>query len=150
MEKSDKKAYVDINNAHGEKMLATLQQIIEDGVDPFSLEHMQKYHERPILEIGKYWFVTENQWPYPNTRVHLLFITVEYAETFKDIPSDAFAELEELCEKYSEQYGVEGGALCMRFGKTSMTGATVKHLHAQLIEANMEGDGVKFPIKRKS
>jgi diadenosine tetraphosphate (Ap4A) HIT family hydrolase len=145
----DKKVFVDINNAHGEAYTAYLQQLLDRGIDPFSLESMLETQPELMLKIGKYWFVTNNKFPYAKTRTHLLFITVEYAESFSDIPSEAFAELAALQEEFIKQYSIKGGCVCMRFGDTSQTGATVKHLHAQLIEAEEGAGGVEFPIGRK-
>jgi len=145
----DKKVYVDINNARSEKYAQQLQQIIDNGDDPFSMEYIQKYHPKPILKIGKYWYVTEIQDPYENAKQHFLIISNTFVETFKDMSDEAFSELRKLNEEVCEEYGITGGALCMRFGETSITGATVKRLHAHLIATDIEKGTVKFPVGRR-
>ncbi|MDB5188961.1 MAG: Histidine triad domain protein [Candidatus Nomurabacteria bacterium] len=146
----NKKVFVDINNVRNEEMRQMWQKIIDDGVDPFDLQYLSQYHPKPILKVGKHWFVTENNFIYPNAKHQFLFITIKYAETLADLEPEASAELLSLADEYCTEYNIQGGALCMRFGRTSVTGASVKHLHAQLIESDIEQGTVVFPIgKRK-
>lgn len=140
------KVFVDVNNARNDEMVKVLEQIVTEGIDPFSLDHMGKHHKKPILKIGKHWFVTENQWMYPNSKHQFVFVTIKYAESFTDLDPEVFVELLSLATEFCEEYSIKGGALCMRFGDTSLTGATVKHLHAQLIESDTEKGTVVFPI----
>jgi len=129
----EEKKTVDIGNARTAEQINVMQQIIAAGDDPFSWENIAKYHKREILKKGAFWLVTENQWPYKNSRVQILFIYKENATTISELPGDAFKELLEFTQEFSEKYDVLGGGLCMRFGKTEYSGATVLHLHAQLI-----------------
>ena len=145
----NKKVYVDINNAHTDDMVKVLQKIIDDGVDPFSLEYMHKYHGKPILKVATHWYVTESKWIYPNAKNHLLFVTIRYVESIIELKPDDIVEFLSLIDEFSTEYGIKGGAVCMRFGETSLTGATVKHLHAHLFEADMEKGSVTFPVGRK-
>jgi hypothetical protein len=142
--------FVDINNVRNDEMRHMWQKIIDDGVDPFDLQYMSNYHPKPILKVGKDWFITENNWMYPNAKHQFLFITKEYAETFADITPEAFIELQTLLIEFCTEYNIKGGALCWRFGDTSVTGATVKHLHAQLIESDIEQGTVIFPVGKRN
>jgi hypothetical protein len=56
-----------------------------------------------------------------------------------------------------EKYGIESGALCMRFGKPYFNGGTVDHLHAQLIAPDPENENLyssgltrKANVKKKA
>lgn len=128
-----KEETVDLSNARKEEQIQTMGKIIENGEDPFDWEILSKYHIKPILKKGSFWLVTENQWPYDNARVQLLFIYKDNVPDMSQLPADAFTELLALIQEFSEQYSIVGGALGMRFGKTQYSGATVNHLHAQLI-----------------
>ncbi len=129
-----KKVYVDIRNVRNEEMRQLWQQIIDDGVDPFAPEHLHKYHKKPILKTTEYWIVTENQHPYAGKKNHFLFITRKYYEHFSELPPEAKLDLFSLVESVCQEYNIVGGGFVMRFGDTSKSGGTVKHLHAQLIE----------------
>jgi diadenosine tetraphosphate (Ap4A) HIT family hydrolase len=144
-----KKVYVDINNVRNEEMRVVWQKIIDEGYDPFDIEHLWKTHPKPILKRGKHWFVTENNWLYPNAKNQFLFITMEYAETLSELPAEVVTELFTLSSEFCKEYNIVGGALCMRFGETSVTGATVKHIHAQLIQSDLEKGTVMFPIGKR-
>ncbi len=143
------KDFVDNKNSRTGEQKIIMQQIIEDGVDPFSKEHIAKYHSKPILKKGLYWFVTESQWPYTNTKKQILFITNEYIDDIKNLSGNAYKELLELAQWCVEEFKMKGGALCMRFGDSLVSGASVKHLHAQLIESDPELGPVMFWIGGK-
>ncbi len=140
---------VDIDNARLDEQRKVMQQIINAGDDPFSEENIQKYHKNPILKTGTYWFVTENQWPYTNSKKQILFITRKYADDLSGLSAYAFKELFVLANEICTEYEIKGGALCMRFGDTKISGATVKHLHFQLIESDPEQGPVIFHIGGK-
>ena len=141
--------FVNNNKSRSKEQKRVMEQIIKDGGDPFSKENIHKYHSKPIIKEGKYWFVTENQWPYTNKKEQYLFITNNYIDNLNDLPNEAFAELLELAKWCVEQFKMKGGALCMRFGDSLVSGATVKHLHAQLIESDPELGPVTFWIGGK-
>jgi hypothetical protein len=78
-----------------------------------------------------------------------MIVAKEYAESLADMEPEAGAELFMLSDELIQKHDIQGGALCMRFGETSATGATVKRLHAQLIVSDTEQGNVLFPIGRK-
>lgn len=90
-------------------------------------------HKKPILQRGTHWLVTENQWPYKESRRHFLIIARRHAERLSDLPAEAGAELLSLCQALEQEHDISGG-LCIRFGNPEVTGATVKHLHCHLLE----------------
>lgn len=141
--------HVDLSNARTEEQTNVMLEIIKNGDDPFSEENLKKYHKLPILEEAKWWIVTTNQWPYKNSDKQLLFILRHDAPTLEHIPSEAFRDLLILAQKYANQFKIKGGALCMRFGETSLSGATVTHIHAQLIQPK-KGEVVKFWIGQET
>ena len=132
MEKKNEQK-VNINNARLDEQVKVMERIITDGTDPFDWNTLEQYHKRPILKKTQFWLVTENQWPYKDSRTHLLFIYKDNVDSVKELPGEAFKDLLELVQEFSEKYNIPGGALGMRFGNTQYSGATVNHLHAQLI-----------------
>lgn len=138
--------FVENNNSRLEEQRRVMEEIIKNGDDPFSKENIYKYHSKPIIKEGKHWFVTESQWPYKNKKNQILFITNENIYDIKDLPNEAYSELLELAKWCVEKFEMKGGALCMRFGDYLVSGASVKHLHAQLIESDPEQGQVTFWI----
>ncbi|MEX2436773.1 MAG: hypothetical protein WD471_01255 [Candidatus Paceibacterota bacterium] len=110
-----------------------IEKIEKDGVCPFCSEQLNKYHKNPIIEVTKYWLVTENMYPYDGARVHLLFIHKEHISSLREINSKAWEELQLLSKRMIDKYEIKGGTLFMRFGDTNFNGASVSHLHAQLV-----------------
>lgn len=130
----NKKEYVDIENARGKTYKKTILQIIEDGVCPFCEEHLPKYHKEPIIRTTEFWILTTNQNKYPGSKTHLLAILRAHAENLEEIPIGALEDLNDLFVWSKKEFNISGGGYSMRFGDTKRSGATVKHLHAQLFE----------------
>jgi ATP adenylyltransferase len=143
---SDK--YVDLRNARVDEQRAVMNKIVQDGVCPFCMEHLAKYHSKPALREGAHWILTENQWPYEHTKRHFLAITKVHLEHIKDLPAGAMEELGEHFSWAAKEFGIEGGGVVMRFGNSDLAGSTVAHLHAQLIEPDIHSPGYE-PVRAK-
>lgn len=129
-----KKPFVSINNAGARGgYKKTLEKIRRDGVCPFCPEHLIRYHRKPILNQGRWWTLTENGYPYRGARHHLLIIHRAHIENLADIAPAAWRELLRMTQSETKKRGMDGGTFYIRFGDTSATGASVAHLHANLI-----------------
>ena len=129
-----------------EKVIDTIEK---KGCCPFCPEDF-KYHKNPILKKQGSWIITENSWPYKNTRYHFLLINQPHKEKFGEILQEDFESLRKLINWAIRKYKLQGGALAMRFGNTDYTGATVSHLHAHLIypevDKSKKSKTVNFPV----
>ncbi len=130
--------FVDIANARVDEQRQVMEKIMAEGHCPFCPENFQLYHQRSIIKDGKYWFVTQNQWPYNNTKIQLLAIAKTHIETLHEITPEAGAELFQLLGEIEVEEQIPGGGLALRFGDTDYSAGTVKHLHAQLIVPDIE------------
>ena len=65
-------SHINVENSTREEQLLVMKQIQKDGVCPFCREHFETYHTKPILFETNHWVVTENAWPYPDTKHHFL------------------------------------------------------------------------------
>lgn len=144
----DKDGFVDLGNARSEEQKKVMEAIATEGECPFCRENLAKYHKKPIILSGLYWILTENQWPYENTRVHLLLIATVHAEKISDVPSEAGEERWRFLRFAEREYGVNIGAACMRFGwKKDSGAATVRHLHEHfIVPVENPPEAVKFKI----
>lgn len=130
---NDKQDLMNLGNARTPLQIENMKKIEAEGFCPFCPEHLKKYHEPPILKEGAHWIVTPNMYPYENVSQQILFITKEHLTDSKDLSSDAWAELQELIQWTIKELDIDAATLLMRSGNMHKTGATVLHLHAQLV-----------------
>lgn len=124
---------MNIGNARKPLQRENMEKIQAEGFCPFCPEHMQKYHTPPILKTGAHWYVTPNMYPYDNTKHHFLFVTNEHLTNTSELAPEAWAEIQEHIAWLYKEYNIDGGTFLMRSGDMEKNGATVLHLHAQLI-----------------
>lgn len=148
MTKQTKTAFVDVENSRLLDQTLVMQKIADAQHCPFCPDQLKKYHKEPVIIEGKHWLVTKNQWPYENTRVHLLFILKYHAERFEELEPEVGGELFELVAKMCTQYEVPGGAVAMRFGDTDYSAGSVAHLHVQFVVPEITAPDFK-PVRIK-
>ena len=117
-----------------------MEEIAKNGHCPFCSENLTKYHKKPIIKEGKFWLLTENQWPYDKTKVQILAIYKTHIEHITQMDPNAAAELFEMFKEEAEKRHVQGGGVAMRFGTSpdGNYGSSVMHLHAHLIEPDLK------------
>jgi ATP adenylyltransferase len=127
---------VDVQNARtrvrGEYAQA-LGEIAAAGICPFCEGHLAKFHKNPILFANAHWLVTENAWPYDGTRHQFLLIARRHLAAAEALPQGAWEALGEAHRRLVTDYRLDGATPLLRSGRTDFTGASVAHLHAQLI-----------------
>lgn len=136
------KSGVDLNNARKKEQIETMKKIIADGGCPFCHDFIDKekpaYHSNPILLETDYWVVTRNAWPYEHTREHLIFVIKRHILLPEEMKSDEILDLWNIIEKIKKELKITHSTFLMRSDSTGMTGATVQHLHVQLVVAESE------------
>jgi len=118
---------------------AIMEKIRDEGHCPFCRENLDKYHKNPILKEGKYWLLTDNQWPYEKVKHQLLAIYKTHVEHLKDVDPDAGKELFEMFSEITKGRNISGGGLAIRFGSSihGNYGSSVLHIHAHLVEPDL-------------
>ena len=125
-----------------------IEQIKKDAVCPFCPENLANYHKNPILFEGEYWLLTNNMYPYEGAKYQALIIHKQHITSFTEISEPAWKELQAIIKRFADQNHIPGGALLMRFGNTAYTGASVSHLHANLISPDGEDKNRKPIVAR--
>jgi diadenosine tetraphosphate (Ap4A) HIT family hydrolase len=125
-----------------------INQIQKDGVCPFCPESLAKYHKNPSIKEGKFWLLTNNMYPYEGAKYHVLLIHKAHITTFAEISKEAWSELDDVLNYFTRENKIPGGTFLMRFGDTRYTGASVAHLHANLVSPNGEEKNRKPIIAR--
>lgn len=144
-------SHVDPHYARGnEEYAADLAQIEEAGVCPFCPGQL-RWHPNPVLARDGEWFLTRIRENYKNARDHFLIIGDKHKINLAQLLPDDLESVWTLAGIAQRQAGADGGALCLRFGDTKWTGATVQHLHFHVIFPDIDDDAgraktVHFPI----
>lgn len=138
------KKVVNLENARSGEYKRVIEEIAAVGKCPFCPDNF-RYHKRPVLKRQSGWFITKNNWPYANTRNHLVIISVDHKESLDELSSGDLKAVKSLADWAAEKFRIKGGALVLRFGDTKYTGATVCHLHFHLIVPK-KSRTVNFPV----
>ncbi len=137
------KNYVYVHNAGSEDYKKKLEMIHELGIDPFGREYIEdaRFEAKKILYETPYWFAFENQHKYQGTKHQFVVVAQTYAEDFPELPPKSYENLFALKKQICDDYGVTGGGILFfsRFGDPALSGATVYHLHAQIVVPEEDG-----------
>ncbi len=137
--------FVNADNSKRGDYAKVIDEIAKNKICPFCPEHVTRIHPKPIEE-KKYWLVTDNAYPYKTVKQHMLLIHREHIEHVNELSVEAWIELKEILKEVSEKRDISGGAFMMRFGETRYTGASVSHLHAQIVQGDPDDPEYKKEI----
>lgn len=145
-----KKNFVNIKNARKGEYKRVIEKIAKTGKCPFCKENF-KYHKKPIYKRKGDWFLTNNTWPYKNTKVHLIILGNKHKENFSELTKSDFESVAFLANWAVKKWKIKGGGFAMRFGDTNYTGASVSHIHFHIIYPKLNRKRIKsrivsFPI----
>ncbi len=133
--------FIHMSSVRREDQKVVMEEIKKQGHCPFCRENLDKYHKNPILKEGKYWILTDNQWPYEKIKHQMLAIYKTHIEHIKDMDPQAGAELIEMFAEQTVKRNIPGGGVAIRFGSNPEHGdygSSVLHIHAHLIEPDLE------------
>ena len=137
---SEPNKFIQQSNIRREDQHKVMQEIEQAGHCPFCLENLDTYHKNPILKEGRFWLLTENQWPYEKIKHQLLAIYKTHIENITEMEAGAGEELLDLFKEETKKRHIVGGGVAIRFGKSEdgNYGSSVLHLHAHLIEPDLK------------
>jgi len=132
--------YINLSAIRRKDQKKVMEDIRNAGHCPFCRENLETYHKNPILKEGDFWLITDNQWPYNNIKHQLLAIYKTHINHPTDMDPGAGEELFTLFNEIAREREIYGGGIAMRFGesKHGNYGSSVMHLHAHLIEPDLE------------
>jgi diadenosine tetraphosphate (Ap4A) HIT family hydrolase len=135
-----KNRHINLNTVRREDQRQVMEEIERANHCPFCRENLDKYHKNPILKEGKFWLLTENQWPYEDVKHQLLAIYKTHVEHLNEMDPASGAELFEMFGEEAKKRKFEGGGVAMRFGSSpdGNYGSSVLHVHAHLIEPDLK------------
>lgn len=138
------KKVVDPKYAKSGEYKGVIETIARRGKCPFCPDNF-RYHKNPILKKSNGWLITKNSWPYENSRHHFIIIAQRHMENLGELTTDDLRTVKELSDWTIAKFKIKGGALTIRFGNTTYTGATVCHLHFHLIVPKKRKT-ISFPV----
>jgi|SRR3989344_2821293 len=125
-----------------------IEKIQKDKVCPFCPENLSSYHKNPILKENTHWLVTKNMYPYKGAAHHFLLLHKIHITKPKEMTQEDRLDFFEIVEWTIEEFKIPGGTFFMRFGDTHYTGASVAHLHAQLVSSNPDKENYEPILTR--
>ena len=144
-----KSKFVHLPNARTEEQTKIMREILLSGKCPFCAENLSEFHKKEIIVKGSHWLLTDNQWPYKNTKFHFLLILKDHCEMPSELVNGARIEFWDMVAFIEKRFQIKSGGLCMRFGDPKDNGGTVRHLHTHLIvpdKSDPKADPVRFKI----
>lgn len=132
--------FINLSVTRRDDQRAVMQEIEKQGHCPFCRENLEKYHKAPIIKEGMYWVLTDNQWPYEKVKHQLLAVYKTHIEHLNEMAPEAGGELFALFSEEAKKRNIPGGGIAMRFGSSphGSYGSSVLHIHAHLIEPDLE------------
>ncbi len=133
--------FIQMSSVRRDDQKKVMEEINSAGHCPFCRENLETYHKNPILKEGKYWVLTDNQWPYKKIKHQLLAIYKTHIEHIKDMAPEAGAELMKMFQEESIKRNIPGGGVALRFGSNpehGNYGSSVLHIHAHMIEPDLD------------
>lgn len=144
--KQRSRTFVELSHARVAQQRSVMEKIVDDGVCPFCVEHLKRYHKQPILRQNASWLLTKNQWPYKGAEVHLLAILRRHEEDIENLTDEDWKNFGKLMRWARKHLKARGGIIGMRFGEPKFSGATVQHIHAQLVAPKKDKKGVPAQV----
>lgn len=131
---------INMGNAREEDQRVRMRHSEENKVCIFCEEGLREIHKLPILQQNETFFVTDNAFPYPGTRDHVLIIPKKHISTILDIDVDSWVDAKEMIEWAVQDRKMPGASLFLRFGDSRFTCSSLSHLHFQLLVGNSNQD----------
>lgn len=113
----------------------------KDPLDP-------KYIENDIAFETEFWSVSWNKFSYEGAKKQFLIVIKQPVYDLDDLAPEMWLDLQNVLAKLKKEFGVVGGAFCIRYGDPALSGASLKRLHAHAILPD-DGCKVKFKIGGK-
>ncbi len=120
------------------EQLKQMQWLQENQVCVFCKEHFDEHHTAPVELESDHWVVTQNDYPYTGLRVHLLLVPRVHVTDISELPQVAGAELFQIYGALKKRYQLEGPVLVIRTGDMRRNGGSIAHLHAHLVEGDID------------
>lgn len=132
-------------NAYRDGAKERLEAHAQANTCPFCPDGLQK-RKSPVEEKQQGWFVTSNDFPYPETDHHLLVIPERHVGSIDEIEVADIIAIRDLLKAVFAKRDIDTAAFIMRFGDPALNGSTVRHVHAHVV---VPKKGIAFEDKKE-
>ncbi len=133
--------YIYPPNARQQEQLDIMIDMESQDKDPMD----PKYIDQEILFATDYWHVSYNRFPYDGAEKQFLIVAEQPVYKLEEMSAEMWDDLRKIWLKLKDEYGLDGGGICMRFGNPAKSGASLTRLHAHIIMPEKDAK-VKFGI----
>lgn len=135
---------VDPRNARNETYSKILEDIEGSGRCPFCPGGYTLLNQEILHELDG-WTVShvDARYRLPNTAYHFLLFPYQHLEDHTELTAGDWQAIGGLVSWVRAQFDLPAGVLTTRGGDTALTGATVRHIHAQFFVPMIENGEVK-------
>jgi ATP adenylyltransferase len=138
-----------LGNFRHPEQLADMQALDRDGTCIFCPEHLTADPSHPVLHESRHWLVTNNKYPYANTRLHLLLVPRAHVEDLLDLEPAARDEYWTVLEWIKKSYGLTFYSIGSRNGDSRYTGSSIAHVHVHVVVGDVDDpahEAVRFKM----
>lgn len=122
-----------------------MERIEKDGICPFCVDFCQgekpQYHTKPIIKETRWWVLTQNFHPYEGSVHHFLLVCKRHITKLRELNVWEIFDAFSIFKWAEKEYRIQGGVILLRFGDPEHTGASVQHLHFQLVVGDSRKNG---------
>lgn len=141
-----------LRTSRSAKQTGQMSDLAARGICAFCPEHIHTEQREPIELQTHHWTVKKNDYPYEQTKLHLLLIPKEHVATLSELTHDALLDLPETIVKVEKQWKLKHYAVGIRSGDMHHTGGSVEHLHAHIVVGDTDApdhEPVRFKMSSK-
>nr|AIA11422.1 Unknown Function [uncultured bacterium] len=113
-----------LDTARQKEQLEQMKDLAARGVCAFCWENFDAEHREPIELKTDHWIVSKNDYPYDNTKLHLLLVPQEHVATFSELSEAARHDFTDTVVGVEKQWDLKHYAVGMRSGDMRHTGGT--------------------------
>ena len=132
--------YIYPPNAREQEQLDIMMNKENNNQDPLDPNVI----DQEIIFVANYWYVSKNRFPHQGKGEQYLIVSKNPVYKIENMTSEMWNELYSIWIMVKNNYNLDGGSLCFRYGDPALSGASLKRLHAHIIMPNEEK--VRFPI----
>jgi ATP adenylyltransferase len=137
-----------LGNSRAAEQLNEMQRLETEGKCLFCPEQLDTHPTQRVLKKTNGWRVTENRYPYKDTKLHLLLIPTLHVSDILSLPPELLADFWGVLAWVKRTYTLEFYGLGVRCGDCKYTGGTIQHLHVHVVVGDVENPGHE-PVRLK-
>lgn len=122
-----------VKNGRTKEQILKMKRLTREKKCPLCRKDFEVVHASPVVKEGKYWLITDNDFPYDGTRFHFMLVAQKHIVDVSEVDDKGWIEFGDMLNFIKTKWKISGGTLLMRTGNMSFTGATIAHLHAHFI-----------------